>query len=96
MEPKTIAAYALSVALLCLSVWLHSPLIAIATVVLFALDHARDILLKVQESKDVTEVKAVINDIADNVVKDRARIEQLERDLNAALVRVRETLGESF
>jgi hypothetical protein len=96
MDYNKIAAYTLSVALLGLSIYLHSPLVAIASVALFAFHYAHEVLLKVQENKDVADLKALIHQINQLRTIDNARLDQVEKDLATALVRVRETLGESF
>lgn len=96
MNYKTIAVYVLSIFLLMLSVYLHSPLVAIVTVVLIALDHARDILLKLQENKLVEALRLELSDVRNILSMDRTRLEAVEKELANAIVRIRESLGESF
>ena len=93
---KTYAVYALSILLLGLSIYLKSPLVAISSVILIALDHARDILLKLQENKLVEALRLELGDVRNVLSADRTRLESVEKELANAIVRIRESLGESF
>jgi len=96
MDYNKLAAYILAVALLGLSIYLKSPLVAIASVILFGFHYGHEILLKVQDNKEIVALRAEISNIRQTSSIDRQRIEEMEKDLSQALVRVRETLGESF
>jgi hypothetical protein len=96
MDYNKIAAYSLSVCLLGLSVYLKSPLVAVASVLLFAFHYGHEVLLKVQDNKLFEQVQAELVVVKANAAATNARLEDMNKDLAATLVRVRETLGESF
>lgn len=90
------ATYILVACLLALSVYLKSPIVGVFSVVLMAVEYAKDILMKNQVVEEVETLKTVNAAIQSELNKQRVKTEEIEKEVTRILQRVVETTGGDF
>jgi hypothetical protein len=84
-----LALYCLTVALLAMAVYLHSPLVAVMSVVLWAVDRSESVLTRKNRDADIVGMLDTLN-------AHKAKMDTLSRDVTNVAERARTILGENF
>jgi hypothetical protein len=86
---KNVPLYLLTAALLGVSVYLHSPLVAMSIVALWAVNASESVLTRKNRDADITDMLATM-------ASHKAKMDSLTRDITNVAERARTILGENF
>ena len=86
---ENIPMYILTLCLLAVSIYLHSPMTAIAIVGLWAVNAAQAVMARKNRDDDIVEMQATL-------AAHKAQMSALTRDVTNVAERARTILGENF
>lgn len=86
---RSIPLYLLTLALLSVAVYLHSPMIAISIVALWGVRASEDIFTRKNKDADIIEIQATL-------ASHKAKMELLTKDITNVAERARTILGDTY